>query len=295
MNISLVLKNESFNHIENKNHDDLYELLIDLQETKDNIKISGEKTFRNDEIYNEEIKKGIEIYKIVFMEDLDGISVEEAKLLSKIINHTTPMDDITYNDLSGNIGNRSNPFGFLCCFLNDDTPLHINNPTQISSIRKHYLHFITEPSKFIQSCKICFPNLAFHESVAQSLNSLSTPLNNYSREIIRHLEAINDIFHPLYKETKHDGMVEILKILKAQAPLECSLEGDAKSARKRFLFEFINDSGEIEELVCEPHTKLEGTGNPGDTEYRTDRIYFHGGRENIESGKTLIAHIGCHL
>lgn len=77
--------------------------------------------------------------------------------------------------------------------------------------------------------------------------------------------------------------------------LNCSLEGNAESARRRFTFQFINNLGSEEELVCEPHTKLEGTNQIGDTEFLFDRIYFHGGKENITNGKTLIAHIGQHL
>lgn len=295
MNISLVLKNESFDYRENRENNDLYLLLTDIQEIKDIITSKGEKTYRNDEIYSQEIVNGVEVYQAIFERDLEGLTFDEAKLLNKIINHASPMEDNDYVNLKNEIGIKYDPYGFICCFLNDETSLHINKPYEINLIRRHYLKFITDPTEFIESCEECFPNLAFHENVIKSLASLSASFDNYSNEIIRHLEAINDVFHPLYIEEKNNGLVEILKVLKSHSSIECSLEGDAKSARDRFSFVFLNDLGEQEEVICEPHTKLESTNKPGDTEYRSDRIYFHGGRKNIKSGKTLIAHIGRHL
>ncbi|MCO0598514.1 hypothetical protein NGI46_13835 [Peribacillus butanolivorans] len=300
MNISMILKNDSFVHTANLNSNPLYDILIDLQETKEILIDLGDKTYRDDRLYMTQFFAGVELYKILFEKEYQkeaGITVEEVKMLNKVIEQNSSIENNEYDKIVNDIlqDQVNEPYALLCCYLTNTLPFHANTPNTLLNVRRELLLLTNDLQEFITACPLCFPNLYFHSNLVNTLRSLSAPFPKFKFEIIRHLTAINDIFHPLYKENRNGGINDILKVLKAEGELSCSLEGNAESARKRLTFEFKNKLDIYEELVCEPHTKLEGTGNPGDTEYKYDRIYFHGGKESIADGKTLIAHIGEHL
>lgn len=300
MNISLILKNDSFALANKINNQSLYQLLIDIQETKEILSISGDKTYRNDRLYNVEFLEGIELYKILFEKETQqksSITGEEVRMLNKLIEQNLNIGNYEYDKILCDVKQEqiNDHYALLCFYLANKLPYHVNSPDTLIKVRRELLLLTNDTTEFVNACSCCFPNLYFHPNLVNTLKSLSAPFTRFKSEIIRQLSAINDTFHPLYNENRNGGMNEILRTLQATAELSCSLEGNAESARKRLLFEFKNDIGENEELVCEPHTKLEGTNLPGDSAYLYDRIYFHGGKENIANGKTLIAHIGSHL
>lgn len=300
MNISVILKNDSFSYMANKNNLPLYDFLINLQETKEILINIGDKSYRNDRLYMEQISEGVELYKILFEKSYQtetGVTGEEVRMLNKLIEQNSLIDDSEYDRIVDNIIQQqiNEPFALMCCFLTDTLPYHANTPNSLLMVRRELLSLTNDIQEFINGCSFCFPNLYFHPNLVNTIRSLSAPFSKLKFEIIRHLSAINDIFHPLYKEHHSGGINDILRVLQAEGELSCSLEGNAESARRRLTFKFQNNQGEHEEIVCEPHTKLEGTNLPGDTEYLFDRIYFNGGKENIVNGKTLIAHIGSHL
>ncbi|QOS92057.1 hypothetical protein [Peribacillus sp. JNUCC41] len=300
MNISMILKNDSFVHTANLNSNPLYDLLIDLQETKEILINLGDKTYRNDRLYMAQFSSGVELYKILFDKEHQkeaGITGEEVKMLNKVIEQNSSIENDEYDKIVNDIIQKqvNEPYALLCFYLTNTLPYHANTPNTLLNVRRELLLLTNDLQDFVTACPFCFPNLQFHPDLVNTLRGLSAPFKKYKFEIIRHLAAINDIFHPLYKENQNGGINENLKVLKAEGELSCSLEGNAESARKRLTFQFKNNLDIDEEVVCEPHTKLEGTNQPGDTEYRYDRIYFHGGKENIANGKTLIAHIGGHL
>ena len=300
MNIQAVLKNNTFCYSENKHNVPLYDQLIDLQELKELLIASGDKALKSDDIYNQELFQGVEIYRILFEREYQyqlPISVEEVKMLNKIIEQSSTINEDNYNQILEDVksNNLTKPYGLLCCYLFKDEHLHINSFETLIKVRRHFLNLIGNIKDFVEACALCFPNLYFHPKIEKSIATLSAPFNVYKNEVIRHLSVINDIFHPLYKEARNEGLISILKTVESEGSIKCTLEGNAASAKQRLEFNFLNSLGVDEKLICEPHTKLEGTNAPGDTKYRYDRIYFHEGRENIADGKTLIAHIGDHL
>lgn len=301
MNISILFKNDSFSYRLNDGKVPFYQKLLKLQETKEIITSENDSIYRDDRIYQEEIFQDIEVYKLLFEDEYQkkvGVTKEEVKMLTSLITHAKEICVEDYESIKTRIEKNfiQQPFyAFICLFSLEDLPLHVNNNTSIISIRREFLKSIDTPDEFVSYCGKCFPNLFFHKNIVQTFNSLSAPFKEYSTEIIRHLIALNDILYPLYIQDRSKGLDNLFNILEAKANLKCSLEGDAESAKRRFSFSFENYSNEIEELICEPHTKLENTGRPGDTKYRYDRIYFHVGENNIENEKILIAHIGGHL
>jgi len=298
MNISLILNNESFDHSYNKGTPPLYSLLIDLQEIKETLSEQKEKIYKNDRIYYIQLIEGIEIYKLLYFDE-SIIPTEEKRLLTKIIEHNSTLDDELYDFYSNEIKTAASrePFGLLCCFLDEKLPLHVNSADSLLELRRHYLNQLSNPEHYLDACSRCFPNLYFHPNVIDSIKTLSATLEKFRYELTRHLSAINDVFYPLFNEDRSQGAHRVLELLSTTSNLSCSMEGNAESARNRLSFNFRTDCTEASEitLVCEPHTKLESTNLPGDTEYRYDRIYFHPGRADILGGKVLIAHIGRHL
>ncbi|PGK38697.1 hypothetical protein [Bacillus thuringiensis] len=300
MNISMILKNDSFTHTANQNSAPLYDLLADLQETKEILTNLGEKTYRDDRLYIQEFSRDVELYKILFEKEYQlkaGITGEELKMLNKIVEQNSNIENQEYDKIVGEILQQQikKPYALLCCYLIETAPFHANTPIALLNVRRELLQLVNDPEEFVNACSLCFPNLYFHSNIVDTIKGLSAPFIKFKNEIIRHLIAINDIFHPVYNENRTGGINESLRVLQAEGKLNCSLEGNPESAKKRFMFKFKNALDRDEVLLCEPHTKLEKTNQPGDTEYRYDRIYFHGGKENIANGKTLIAHIGCHL
>lgn len=301
MNISMLLKNDSFNYKYNDGKLPFFDLLLKIQETKELITNSGEKTFRDERVYNEEVFRDVPLYEILFDKDIQkivGLTHEEVKMLSLLIDHNTPIIEDDYNRIVENIitGKSNSPdYALLCFYSLGASPFHVSTQNPLLKVKRDFLHLIEEPYKFIKACNYCFPNLYFHSNIIDSMKSLSAPFKIYKKEIIKHLIAINDIFYPIYNKNHSNGIYENLQILQAIGEIKCSLEGNSQSAKKRLMFNFVNDSNQIEEVLCEPHTKLEGTNFSGDTVYRFDRIYFHSGKNNIENGKILIAHIGKHL
>ena len=121
-------------------------------------------------------------------------------------------------------------------------------------------------------------------------------MTNCTGKIIYHLAALNDKFNDYL--TNPYNRTETLRRFSTGASLDeiASPQGDA-AKKPDFTFEFINDANENERVVCEPHLKLPYNDNyPGDASYSTDRrVYFHEGKQNIQSGRILIGHIGHHL
>ncbi|HEU4964520.1 MAG TPA: hypothetical protein VFV52_11805 [Bacilli bacterium] len=81
----------------------------------------------------------------------------------------------------------------------------------------------------------------------------------------------------------------------ARLTVEASPERKADTIRNKLRFLFPTGDGKEETISCSPHTKLNGQRIRGRTTYLQDRIYFGWGREHVQNGKILIAHIGGHL
>lgn len=147
---------------------------------------------------------------------------------------------------------------------------------------------------YMDECKRYYPNFFFHEN---NYGSVKPILLNFSRKIIFHLSALHDVFPIVKGENPSANHATLLNIFSLQANLDeiASLQGSTKFDKLEFQFEAKNKKGEIrfEKLTCEPHLKL---CKDNDENFRfSHRIYFHFGKENVQNGKILVAHIGEHL
>lgn len=168
-------------------------------------------------------------------------------------------------------------------FINEDR-LYINCIDRMLSPHRFYLEQLNSLDEFKEDFKRCFPNLIFHVRIDQTINVFNN-INEHSRELIRHLSILNDFAKNLYLEIGVSSN-EIYDRLRSEYKIIASGRGSNEGLDK-FLCKFANNQNELEEVRCNPHSKLY-------TAHSDYRIYFHWGRENIQNGKILIGHIGNH-
>ena len=116
--------------------------------------------------------------------------------------------------------------------------------------------------------------------------------------LVRRLIRLMQIFHrndfkAEFSRLRDEGSDsrKICSEFQAFFHIECSPQSDRKSAEK-LDYKFINENtGEEIVVRCELHSKLKWDGMDRENQ---DRIYFHPGRPEIESGIVLIVHIGTH-
>lgn len=161
-----------------------------------------------------------------------------------------------------------------------------------TKFRRHFLGLYPRNSEFfIQECPKYFPNLYFHNRISTVIGTI---LSSCSKKIIFHLSALNDNFNFYFIQENLNRSQKLTQFsIGCHLDETASLEGNA--ARKRqFTFTFTTETGEQEDVCCEPHLKICYSDNSN--AYSTNRrIYFHEGKPNIQSGKILIGHIGSHL
>jgi hypothetical protein len=222
---------------------------------------------------------------------------DELRFLRLLIDHTPTITTSEYNSITRQINTHTcvSPSAFICFHETTVDPLYIKDSFGPLAARRFYLRAVSTEKEFLESASLCFPVLFFHPRIEQTMKQLSAPLSRFIDEIIFHLSALNDQFSPLFQIHKKENLDKVLEIFSAQEQIAATLEGDAKEAKKRLTFSFESMNGEIVDIICEPHTKLEGLRKKGDSQYRFDRIYFHPGRPDIHDGKILVAHIGKHL
>ncbi|WP_409342859.1 hypothetical protein [Paenibacillus sp. MBLB4367] len=294
MSLVLCLQNDSF--LLAGEQEDLHNRLEIIQEVAEHAKIAGDRVYYNQDIYNIQFE-GVTLLCDWLYDTQTSRMRDEQRLLSLIINTSEEVDNNELQTFLTKIESfeGSREFSFLCLYRTDESYYYIYDLEDLHVRRRIYLYDEDDKMAFLNAARFCFPNLHFHEHVEKSLDTLSAPLREYNREIIRHLSALNDQFPGIYREYKGRQLGEVLKVFSTTSEIACTLEGDSDSAKRRFSFEFTKTSGGKIVLVCEPHTKLEGTGSSGDTKYRFDRIYFFQGEPSIHDGKILVAHIGEHL
>ncbi|KUP31873.1 hypothetical protein AU385_13900 [Bacillus halotolerans] len=293
MSLHLYFETESFYNTTEPSS--LNDRVSELQTIFDKAQEMGDQIKKNDSIYESEFYNAKKLYEWLYVDDDRSSSIEKI-MLARLLDRSESVDDNEYANVKMQLETMKlyDDIGFICYSPTGYTELHINNESDLVKLHRYYLRNYTDISLFIEEAGICFPHLYFHEGIKQSVNTLSSPFNEYINEVIRHLSALNDDFVNLFSENKNN-LRKALTLFESKSNLECTLEGDRESARSRFSFQFQNINGITVDVVCEPHTKLEGTGNKGDSKYRFDRIYFHQGNSTIEDGKVLIAHIGGHL
>ncbi|KXX69451.1 hypothetical protein [Flammeovirga sp. SJP92] len=252
------------------------------------------------DIYNVEFLEDILLMDLLFNPEISTtIDRDTRVMLQKIIVESEETED-NINDVIDVLlpsHNQNNCYGLISFNRVDNIAPEFQIVYNLSGwfqFRRYFLGLYPKDSEFfIDECSKYFPNLIFHE---RNKTSVRTIIQNCSNKIIYHLSALNDRF----RDSEIDGFnrTKILEHFSIAQNLDekASPEGDA-SRKKDFTFKFQNDSGQFEDVCCEPHLKLCYNDNyPGDSSYSTNRrIYFHEGKENIEGGRILIGHIGGHL
>lgn len=293
MSLHLYFETESFYNTTEPSS--LYDRVSELQTIFDKAQEMGDQVKKNDSIYEADFYNDKKLYEWLYV-NVDRSSSIERQMLARLLDRSESVDDNEYANvkMQSETMKLYDDIGLICYSHTGNTELHINEELDLVKLHRYYLKNYTEISLFIEEAEICFPHLYFHEGIKQSVKTLSSPFNEYIYEVIRHLSALNDDFVDLFSENSNN-LRKALTLFETKSKLECTLEGDRESARSRFSFQFQNVNGITVDVICEPHTKLEGTGIKGDSKYRFDRIYFHQGSSMIEDGKVLIAHIGAHL
>ena len=254
------------------------DLLNNIIDNKDEIRIplqiygsslDGQITF-TDYLYNPEYASDI---RDLFFETIREFNNEDLDFhyLYKLLDEE---NNLSYKALVGIHNNK---------YINEDR-LYVNSNNSLHFPHRFYLGKIDSIDKFKENLKSCFPNLIFHERTQHSLNVFNN-ITEHSYELIRHLSVLNDFAKKLYIEIG-GASDEIYNRLKIEYKIITSGRG-SNEGLKKYLCEFRNNNGHLEDVRCNPHTKLYNS-------YSDFRIYFNWGRESIENGKILIGHIGNH-
>ncbi|MCK4257809.1 MAG: hypothetical protein KAX49_02460 [Halanaerobiales bacterium] len=251
----------------NDENQELYEILIELENIRNLIVEFGDQIFKDGNIYGVEFLENVKIAD--WMYSSESSFKGERKMLIKLIDQANTVFSSEYEEIKKEINELicTKPQAFISMFATSDSDLHVRNIHGWEKSHRFYLKNIRTPDEFMDAAKYCFPNLYFHSNIKNSLKTLSTPLHKYISEISFHLSVLNDSFGILFQENRCKGLAEVLSIFKSMHQIASSLEGDSKSAKKRFTFSFTAHDGSVVDLVCEPHTKL---SKSGDTKFRFD-------------------------
>ena len=178
----------------------------------------------------------------------------------------------------------------ICC--EGKNVLYVSTPDQYWEARQWFLAGYISHNDFVSEASRCFPNLFFHNNVISSFNTLNGPYLTERPIIVNHLKALNS-FQPQCRELCRIGIGyrELSAKFEEEYSIECSPQA-SRDSTQNLLFKFYNEKDETDEsLCCELHTKLKWHGMD---KVNQDRIYFHPGKNEIEAGKILVAHIGSH-
>ncbi len=274
--------------------------IYSLSEDYTFIRENGEKIYRHDSIYDEEIYENLPLCEFLYdPEKSSQFDKEIRKYLRKIVDHSSPtasepgeiielLDEHDENDI----------YGLICLHKIDfiDRKYLVYDRHDWFDFHRYFLGlYPISESHFFHEAKKYFIKLHFHEQIETTLSRLEGGLSVFSKTIVRSLSGLNDIF-PEYYASESVNLPEILRAFSSRTSTQITMEGNIKrKSALTFEFEYETDEAFTEKICCEPHIKLERSDNPGDSKYYFNRIYFHPGRSYIHGGKILVCHIGCHL
>ena len=278
---------------------DLDRRVCQLAEDFEYIKNNGDKLFKNESIWNVEIIQGFFAQNVYDLENAT-ISRDTKVLLRKIIEYSKSTDMSDESIIESLYNNNSEILNGILCLNQfngeidiDLRPCVIYDKNDWLSFHRYFLSLYPLNSKyFYEECNKYFPSTFIHPRIKETLNGMSDPFTNFSRNIVYCLTHLNDNFKSYYDSSNVQNSVQRFA---SSIKFEVSLEGNA--ARKRNLtFTTLDNRSQNVEICCDPHIKLsESDIHPADSEYYFYRIYFHGGKSNIANGKVFIGHIGNHL
>jgi hypothetical protein len=295
----LFLVDKSFEYQQGITKNDLEERIKDLAEDyKYILQNETEKVFKHESIYSVTIFENINVADFLYRPEFKNLfNRDTIKFLRQVIdgstitNHTIShvINDLLHKNTMDNL------FGLICLHKIEgiEEKYLIYNKHNWLAFHRYFLGLYPVPEDyFIDECKKYFPDLFLHERNKQVIKRL---LPEFTNAILFHLSKLNDEFHKhITTPYNRNDTLERFSIA-CKLHDKASSEGDA-SRKAYFTFDFINVKRERVQVCCEPHLKICRSDNyPGDAEYYFYRIYFHEGQNDIQNGKILIGHIGCHL
>jgi len=299
MLFEFYIVNMSFQYQEGITKEQLEESIKSLSIDYDYIRRYREtdKVFINNDIYDENIFPGFSVSDFLYMPNAKRVFDRDTIIaLSNIIdksNKTTistkeVVEELLYEH------DEENVYGLICLHkINDiDKNYLVYDKNNWLSFHRYFLGLYPHNTEyFINECIKYYPDLFFHENNYQTVKDI---LRGSPKTIIHHLNELSNNFIKCKLST--NNRIELMRLFNSMSDFDkkASIEGNIH--RKQDLtFSFFNANGEIELIYCELHLKLLfddfGKKLLGDE----NRIYFHEGKKNIQSGKVLIGHIGKHL
>ena len=160
-------------------------------------------------------------------------------------------------------------------------------------MKRCYLSKHTQKNGFWRDVSECFPNIYLDRHVENSLNTLNNDFTNIVAEIVNHLSYLDSYFPSFIEHRKNgDSFITISMAFKEYSGIDCSPQSgrDSIGQLKRTYLNLQTQSAET--ICCELHTKFRTFNRD---RKKQDRIYFHPGKDGINSGKVIVIHIGTHL
>ncbi|MEM5567154.1 hypothetical protein WNY78_18725 [Psychroserpens sp. AS72] len=255
------------------------------------------KIYIQEDVFQIELPNGYNLGQFIYASDLELEGKEKSirQFLSNIF-LKLPRTQISIEDLKSKIKNNSleSCTGIISLFKIEDIASEnqiVYDTNSWYSFRRYHLGiFFGNVNYFIDECIKYFPKIFFHKNNYSSTGKI---LNGFASKIVSHLEALNDVLPVIMIKEKFANHTDLLERFSTIAKLDetATVEGKKKT---RLKFNFENEEGKFETLICEPHLKL-STNDKGDSKYFKNRIYFHFGKSNVQDSKILVAHIGEHL
>lgn len=300
MQTQFFLLNLSFAHTPTITTEDIEDAIKVLSEDYDYIKANNDKVAKHEAIYDVAIYPDYKIEDLYYPHKTCPFSRDTKRFLQKIIDHSNSTDwsneealELINQQEAENLCESKENYGLLALFkvsnIIDDRYIVYNKRNWLTFHRHFLAHYPCGAHYFIDECAKYFPNIHFHH---QNKNTVHKILATCCKKIVSHLADLNDIF-PFCREQPYNRS-DTLRKFNSQSNFDkdASIEGDIRR-KKELTFDFINSSGQFENIYCELHLKLiyDDLGS-----YSQDRrIYFQEGKLNIFGGKILVGHIGEHL
>jgi hypothetical protein len=271
----------------------------------DFIRDNGDSVYRHESIYEEEL---ISRYQIMDLYDITKpcpLPRDVKKYLLRVINHSRPtiwtneeiVELITQQEQEDLCASKE-VYGLLALqVVPHEVPevYIVYDQRDWLAFHRYFLAgFPCDEGYFMSECEKCFPTLFFHPRNERVISQMAGGWRNFCKAIVYHLSQLNDVFPEYLQNRENYQRIEALREFSLRCRVDATPQGSAE-AKPFMTFSFYDDEGNEVSICCEPHLKLSQSDQNGDNTFYFNRIYFHEGREIIQSGKILVGHIGRHI
>ncbi|WKV98443.1 hypothetical protein PYV50_09565 [Pseudomonas sp. H22_DOA] len=174
--------------------------------------------------------------------------------------------------------------------------LYESNSENSLKTASDWMHFVRSDlitnektvEKFYADFTTAFPRLKFSNLFPACLNSFDGGHPRFTATITRCLSSLNDDW---ICDAKGD-LPLMLRAFSSKSNCTTTLEGNGER-KEALTFKFSSGHEHFEQVLCEPHMKLEHADDLG--EYFFHRIYFCPRQQAKFENKILVGHAGKHL